>query len=61
MESSGATYPDVDFRVASATDLSTLADDSFDAVVASEVIEQIADHDQVVANVARALTPGGLW
>ena len=60
VEHSAANYPEVDFQVASATDLSTLADDSFDVVVAFEVIEHVADHDQVVAEIARVLAPGGV-
>jgi len=57
---SAANYPDVAFRVASVTDLSAFADDSFDAVVAFEVIEHVAEHDRVVAEIARVLAPGGL-
>jgi SAM-dependent methyltransferase len=52
--------PNLDFRVASATDLSGVADGAFDAVVAFEMIEHVADQEVVLAEVARVLAPGGL-
>jgi O-antigen biosynthesis protein len=55
-----ANYGDVDFRVGSATDLSAFADDAFDAVVAFEMIEHVAEQEQVLAEIARVLAPGGL-
>jgi O-antigen biosynthesis protein len=52
--------PGLEFHVASATDMSAFEDDSFDAVVAFEVIEHVLEQEQVLAEVARVLTPGGL-
>jgi SAM-dependent methyltransferase len=52
--------PNLEFRVASATDLSAFEDGAFDAVVAFEMIEHVADQDAVVAEVARVLAPDGL-
>ena len=52
--------PNLKFREASATDLSAFGDDSFDAVVAFEMIEHVAEHEQVLAEVARVLGPGGI-
>jgi SAM-dependent methyltransferase len=51
--------PNLRFREASATDLSAFADDAFDAVVAFEMIEHVAEHERVLAEVARVLAPGG--
>jgi SAM-dependent methyltransferase len=48
------------FEVASATDLSTFADRAFDAVVAFEMIEHVAEHERVLEEIARVLAPGGL-
>ncbi len=50
----------LEFRVASALDLSSVADDSIDAVVALEVIEHIDDQERVLAELDRVLAPGGL-
>jgi SAM-dependent methyltransferase len=50
----------LEFRVASATDLSDFADGAFDAVVAFEMIEHVAEQEQVLAEVARVLAPAGL-
>lgn len=52
--------PNLTFSLASATDLGALPDDGFDAVVAFEVIEHIADQEAVLFEVARVLAPGGL-
>jgi GT2 family glycosyltransferase/SAM-dependent methyltransferase/glycosyltransferase involved in cell wall biosynthesis len=52
--------PGLEFRVASATDLSDFPDDSFEAVVAFEVIEHIRDQEAVLSEVARVLAPGGV-
>jgi len=48
------------FRVAAADDLGVFADGAFDAVVAFEMIEHVAEQEAVVAEVARVLAPGGL-
>lgn len=47
------------FREASATDLSEFGDGEFDAVVGFEVIEHIADQDEVLREVARVVHPEG--
>jgi SAM-dependent methyltransferase len=62
VEHSRANYAasNLDFLVASATDLSAFADGAFDAVVAFEMIEHVAEHEQVLAEIARVLAPGGL-
>lgn len=60
VEHSRANYPGIDFAVASATDLSAFADSSFDAVVTFELIEHVADQEQVLAEIERVLAPGGL-
>jgi GT2 family glycosyltransferase/SAM-dependent methyltransferase/glycosyltransferase involved in cell wall biosynthesis len=52
--------PGLDFRVASATDLSDFPDDSFEAIVAFEVIEHIREQEAVLSELARVLAPGGL-
>jgi O-antigen biosynthesis protein len=52
--------PNLDFRVASATDLGDFPDDAFDAVVAFEVIEHVAEQVAALDEVARVLAPGGL-
>jgi SAM-dependent methyltransferase len=62
VEHSRANYfaPNLDFQVASATDLSTLANGAFDAVVAFEMIEHVTEHEGVLAEIARVLAPDGL-
>jgi SAM-dependent methyltransferase len=52
--------PNLSYRVGSATDLSAFADGAFDAVVAFEMIEHVAEHDRVLAEIARVLAPGGV-
>jgi SAM-dependent methyltransferase len=52
--------PSLAFREASATDLSAFRDGSFDVVVAFEMIEHVAEHEQVLAEIARVLAPGGI-
>jgi SAM-dependent methyltransferase len=54
------TAPNLEFVVGSATDLSPFADGTFDAVVAFEVIEHVAEQEQVLAEIARVLGDGGL-
>jgi SAM-dependent methyltransferase len=51
--------PNLKFREASAMDLSAFGDDSFDAVVAFEMIEHVVEHERVLAEIARVLAPGG--
>jgi GT2 family glycosyltransferase/SAM-dependent methyltransferase/glycosyltransferase involved in cell wall biosynthesis len=50
----------LDFQLGDATDLSRFGDDSFDAVVAFEMIEHVEDHQRVLAEIGRVLAPGGL-
>lgn len=47
------------FREGSATDLSEFPDGLFDAVVAFELIEHVAEQDDVLREVARVLAPDG--
>jgi GT2 family glycosyltransferase/glycosyltransferase involved in cell wall biosynthesis/SAM-dependent methyltransferase len=54
------TAENLEFRVASATDLRDIPDESIDVVVAFEVIEHIADQGAVLAEVQRVLTPAGV-
>ena len=62
VEHSRANYeaPNLEYRVGSATDLSAFADGAFDAVVAFEMIEHVAEHERVLAEIARVLAPGGV-
>jgi SAM-dependent methyltransferase len=60
VEHARANYAGIDFRVGSATDLSAFADDAFEAVVAFEMIEHVAEQEQVLAEIARVLAPAGL-
>jgi SAM-dependent methyltransferase len=50
----------LDFERASALDLSQLESDRFDAVVAFEMIEHVADHDRMMAEIARVLRADGM-
>ncbi len=50
----------LEYREASAMDLSAFADAAFDAVVAFEMIEHVSEHEQVLAEIARVLAPGGI-
>ena len=52
--------PNLEFRVGSATDLEGIDDSAFDAVVAFEIIEHVADQEAVLAEAARVLAPNGL-
>eukprot|EP01035_Chromulina_nebulosa_P002113 gene2113-2838_t len=51
---------DIDYRVASGTDL-PFAAGTFDIAVCVDVLEHIADYDQVIAETRRVLRPGGLF
>ena len=55
-----ANYSAPEFVAGSATDLSAFPDGAFDAVVAFEMIEHVAEHEQVLAEIARVLAAGGL-
>ena len=50
----------LEFRVADARELSEFEPRSFDAVVALELIEHLAEHDQLLAAIERVLTPDGV-
>jgi GT2 family glycosyltransferase/SAM-dependent methyltransferase len=50
----------LEYRTADARDLSQFEDASFHVVVAFELIEHIAEHDVVLGEITRVLTPGGL-
>jgi SAM-dependent methyltransferase len=62
VEHANANYarPGLRFERASALDLSGLADGSFDAVVAFEMIEHVADHGRVMDEIGRVLAPDGM-
>lgn len=47
------------FAVGTALDLSAYGANSFDIVVAFEIIEHVQDHDRVLEEIARVLTPEG--
>ncbi|MEA2159343.1 MAG: hypothetical protein QOD66_1723 [Solirubrobacteraceae bacterium] len=50
----------ISFAVADARNLSDFADGSFDAVVAFEMIEHVAEQDRVLDEIKRVLAPDGL-
>ena len=50
----------IDYRVGSVTSLH-FTDDSFEAVSCCDVLEHIRDWEQVIAEAARVLVPGGLF
>jgi SAM-dependent methyltransferase len=52
--------PGLEFRSGNATDLSMFEPDTFDAVVAFEMIEHVAEHDQVLAEIHRVLRDDGI-
>jgi len=53
--------PNLEFRCQSVLDLDAFADESFDVVVCFEMIEHIAEHDELVASARRLLRPEGLF
>ena len=63
IEHASANYPldNLEFRQASVLELDDLADASFELVVCFEVIEHIAEHDELLSLVRRVLAPGGLF
>jgi GT2 family glycosyltransferase/SAM-dependent methyltransferase/glycosyltransferase involved in cell wall biosynthesis len=52
--------PTLEFRQGSATELDRLPADSFDLVVAFEIIEHVDDHDAVLRGIEHVLAPGGI-
>jgi 2-polyprenyl-3-methyl-5-hydroxy-6-metoxy-1,4-benzoquinol methylase len=52
-------YPQLEFKVGSAYDLSAFAKDSFDVVVMMDIIEHLSDQSQAMNEVMRVLRPGG--
>ena len=52
-----AAYPDLDFRVMSATDFSF--DTPFDAIFSNAVLHWVLDKESAVDHMAQALKPGG--
>lgn len=60
VEHAARRYPAAAFAVDDATRLDSVPDDAVDVVVAFEVIEHLADHDQMLEAVRRVLRPGGL-
>jgi SAM-dependent methyltransferase len=52
--------PNLDFKVADARGLADFEEGSFGAVVAFEVIEHVAEQEQVLAEIERVLTPDGV-
>lgn len=57
IERAQAAYPDLDFRVMSATDFHFPA--PFDAVFSNAALHWVLDKDSVVDSIAQALRPGG--
>ena len=49
----------VELRVADATDL-PFADDTFDRIIASEVLEHIPNDEKAISEIFRVLKPGGI-
>ena len=62
VEHARANYsaPGLNFQVGDALALEQFDADAFDAVVAFEVLEHIADQERVVAGIRRVLAPDGL-
>ena len=62
IEHSRANYSaeNLEFRIADARELSAFEPGSFGAVVAFELIEHLAEHDELLAAIERVLTPDGI-
>lgn len=52
--------PNLRFEVGTALDLSSYEEDSFDVVVAFEIIEHVRDHETVLAGISRLLSDVGI-
>ncbi len=63
VEHASNNYPldNLEFRRASVLELGDLPDASFELVICFEVIEHIAEHDELLSLVHRVLAPGGLF
>ena len=57
VERANAAYPDLDFRVMSATSLHF--DIPFDAVFSNAVLHWVLDKEKAIENIAQSLRPGG--
>ncbi len=57
IERAHAAYPDLDFKVASATDFSF--DTPFDAVFSNATLHWVLDKDSAIDTIYRSLRPGG--
>ena len=51
----------LDFRVGSITDIPLEGEDLFDVIVCFEAIEHVEDHEHLLKEVKRLLSPGGLF
>jgi GT2 family glycosyltransferase/glycosyltransferase involved in cell wall biosynthesis/SAM-dependent methyltransferase len=52
--------PNLDFRVGSALELDAFADNTFDVVVAFEVVEHLLEQERMLEEIDRVLAPEGL-
>lgn len=58
-KSRGAGLSNIEYKVASADDLSAFGDSSMDAVTANYVLMFVPDREKAIREIARVLTPGG--